>query len=190
MWPLLSSFYAHFLKSFIHKWVLNFVKGFSCIYWDYHMVLSFNLLIWCIALIDLHILNHCIPGINPTYSWCMSFLMCCYNLFAKILLRIFASMFISDEFPGGSDGKASAYNVGDLGLIPGSGRWSGEGNGNQLQYPCLENPMDAGAWWATVHGVAQSRTQLKRLSSSSILYWCFSFWLTSLCNRLQFHPPH
>ena len=71
---MLSSFYAHFLKSFIHTWVLNFVKGLFCIYWDYHMVLSFNLIIWCIALIDLHILkNHCIPGINPTYSWCMSF---------------------------------------------------------------------------------------------------------------------
>ena len=50
------------------------------------------------------------------------------------------------DFPGGSDGKASAYNVGDLGSIPGSGRSSGEGNGNPLQYSCLENPMDGGAW--------------------------------------------
>ena len=49
-------------------------------------------------------------------------------------------------FPGGSDGKASVYNVGDLGLIPESGRSSGEGNGNSLQYSCLENPMDRGAW--------------------------------------------
>ena len=58
--------------------------------------LSFNLLIWCIILIYLHILkNPCIPGINPTWSWCMSFLMCCWIRFAKILLRIFASMFIS-----------------------------------------------------------------------------------------------
>ena len=55
-------------------------------------------------------------------------------------------------FPGGSDGKASAYNVGDLGLIPGSERSPGEGNRNPLQYSCLENPMDQGAWWATVHG--------------------------------------
>ena len=54
-------------------------------------------------------------------------------------------------FPGGSEVKASACNVGDLGLIPGSGRCPGEGNGNPLQYPCLENPMDGGAWWATVH---------------------------------------
>ena len=60
---------------------------------------------------------------------------------------------------GGSDGKASAYNVGDLGLIPGSGRSPGEGNGNPLQCSCLENPMDQGAWWATIHGVAKSRTQ-------------------------------
>ena len=49
------------------------------------------------------------------------------------------------DFPGGSDGKVSAYNVGDLGLIPGLGRSSGEGNGNSLQYSCLENPMDGGA---------------------------------------------
>ena len=50
------------------------------------------------------------------------------------------------DFPGGSDGKASVYNAGDLGLIPGSGRSSGEGNGNPLQDSCLENPMDGGAW--------------------------------------------
>ena len=64
------------------------------------------------------------------------------------------------DFPGGSDGKASVYNAGDLGLIPGLGRSAGEGNGNPLQYSCLENPIDRGAWWATVHGVAKSRTQL------------------------------
>ena len=50
------------------------------------------------------------------------------------------------DFPGGSDGKASVYNVGDLGLIPGWGRFPGEGNGNPLQYSCLVNPMDGGAW--------------------------------------------
>ena len=54
-------------------------------------------------------------------------------------------------FPGGAEVKASAYNVGDLGLIPESGRSPGEGNGNPFQYSCLENPMDGGAWWATVH---------------------------------------
>ena len=50
------------------------------------------------------------------------------------------------DFPGGSDDKASAYNAGDPGLIPGWGRPPGEGNGNPLQYSCLENPMDGGAW--------------------------------------------
>ena len=62
------------------------------------------------------------------------------------------------HFPGGSDGKA--YNAGDTGLIPGSGRSSGEGNGNPLQYSCLGNPMDRRAWWATVHGVAGVRHNL------------------------------
>ena len=63
-------------------------------------------------------------------------------------------------FPGGSDGKESACNSGDLGLIPGLGRSPGEGNGYPLQYSCLENSMDRGAWWAIVHGVAKSRTRL------------------------------
>ena len=58
----------------------------------------------------------------------------------------------------------------------------GEGNGNPLQCSCLENSRDGGAWWAAVYGVAQSRKRPKQLSSSStILYWCFSFWLISLC---------
>ena len=68
-------------------------------------------------------------------------------------------------FPGGSEVKASARNAGELGSIPGLGRSPGEGNGNPLQYSCLENPMDGGAWWATVHGVAKSRTQLSDFTS-------------------------
>ena len=59
-------------------------------------------------------------------------------------------------FLGVSDGKESAYSAGDLGLIPGLGGYSGEGNGNPLQYSCLENPMDGRAWQATVHGVKKS----------------------------------
>ena len=62
------------------------------------------------------------------------------------------------NFPGGSDGKASTCNVGDLGSIPRSGRSPGEGNGNPLQYSCLGNPMDGGAWQTTVRGVAKSWT--------------------------------
>ena len=59
-------------------------------------------------------------------------------------------------FPSGSDGKDSASNVGDLGLILGLGRSFGEGNGSPLQYSCLENSMGRGGWWATVHGVSES----------------------------------
>ena len=61
--------------------------------------------------------------------------------------------------------KAPACNVGDLGLIPVSGRSPGEGNGNPLQYSCLENRMNKRAWWATVHGVAKSRTRLSDFTS-------------------------
>ena len=75
----------------------------------------------------------------------------------------------SESFPGGLDGKASACNAGDPGLIPGLGRSPGEGNGNPLQYSCLENSMDRGAWWATVHGVSKSRTWLS--------YFTFTFKL-------------
>ena len=64
------------------------------------------------------------------------------------------------DFLGGSDSKASVYNAGDLGSIPGSGRSPGEGNGNLLQYSCLENPMDGRAWWAIVHGVAKESDDL------------------------------
>ena len=70
------------------------------------------------------------------------------------------------SFPGGSDGKASACNVEDLGSIPGSGRSPGEGNANPLQYPCLENPMNRGAWRATVHGVTKSWTGLSNFPHS------------------------
>ena len=63
-------------------------------------------------------------------------------------------------FPGGLDGKESACNAGDLGLILGSGRSPGEGSGNLLQYSCLENPMDREAWQTTVPGISKSRIRL------------------------------
>ena len=63
-------------------------------------------------------------------------------------------------FPGGADGKESAYNGGDQGSIPGLRRSPGGGHGNSLQYSCLENPMDTGALWAIIHGVTKSLTQL------------------------------
>ena len=68
-------------------------------------------------------------------------------------------MVFEKGFPGGSDGKQSARNLGDLGLIPVSGKFPGEGNGNPLQYSCLGNSMDRGAWRAIAHGVAKSQTQ-------------------------------
>ena len=63
------------------------------------------------------------------------------------------AVLISVGFPGGSNGKESAGNAGDLGLTPGLGRSPGEGNGYPLQYSCLENSKDRRAWWATVHEV-------------------------------------
>ena len=86
------------------------------------------------------------------------------------------------DFPGGSESKVSAYNAEDLGSFPGLGRSSGEGNGNPLQYSCLENPMERGAWQApTVHGVAKSQTWLSDWTHSLTHSTCIvsgfnSFW--------------
>ena len=75
-----------------------------------------------------------------------------------------------------SDSKASACNEGDPGSIPGSGRSPGEGNGNPLQYSCLENSMDGGAWWTTVHGGKESdRTSLSLSLSDNKLFNCRAF---------------
>ena len=76
-----------------------------------------------------------------------------------------------EGFPGDADNKESACNSGDPGLISLLWRSPGEGNGNLLQYSCLENPMDRGAWWATVPRVAKSWTRLKWLSTHA----CFSY---------------
>ena len=91
----------------------------------------------------------------------------CHLIFLKVL---FICLFLSfpgglddkdsafGDFPGSSHGKESACNAGELSSIPGSGRSPGEGNGHPLQYSCLENPMDRGIWWVTVHGVPESWT--------------------------------
>ena len=82
-------------------------------------------------------------------------------------------------FPGGSDSKESACNVRDRGSIPGLGRSPGEGNGNSLQYSCLENPMDRGAWWATVRGITKSQTRHQITLSLSSLFNPGSFYVDS-----------
>ena len=87
---------------------------------------------------------------------------------------------LMSTLPWGSEVKASACSAGDLGSIPGSGRSPGEGNGNPLQYSCLGNPMDRGTWWATVRGVAKSRTRLSDLTFTFTL--TRMFWSSLLCS--------
>ena len=65
-------------------------------------------------------------------------------------------------------GHAGSIKPGDMGSIPGTGRSPGEGSGNPLQCSCLENPMDRGAWWATIHGVAKSQTQLSKSTTTTL----------------------
>ena len=94
-------------------------------------------------------------------------------------------------FPRGSDGNVSSRNAGDLGSIPGSGRAPGEGNGNPLQYSCLENSMDGGAWWATVHWVTKSWTQLSNFTFTfkhcvngfTLLWKLFSMMKMRICRN-------
>ena len=82
-------------------------------------------------------------------------------------------------------GKESACSAGDPGSVPRSGRSPGEGNGNPLQYSCPDNPMDQGAWGATVHGVAKSRTLLSDFSSSALCAHTSKVMLKILQARLQ-----
>ena len=103
-----------------------------------------------------------------------------------LLLWIPSSYGIIRGFPGSSEVKVSACNVGDPGSIPGSGRSPGEGNGNPLQYSCLENPMDRGTWWATVHGVAESRA---RLSDFTFTMGSLIFFFSVLTAKLLGHCP-
>ena len=81
-------------------------------------------------------------------------------------------------FPGHSDGKESTCNAGDPGSIPGPGRSPREGNGDPLQYSCLENPMGRGAWWATVHGVTKNGTRLNDFTFLSFDEIFFFFFLS------------
>ena len=87
--------------------------------------------------------------------------------FESFYFRVYIS------FPSGSVGKESACNAGDPGSIPGLGRSPGEGNGNPLQYSCLENPMDGGARPDTVHGIEKSQTRLCDLHIFLSLYKCY-----------------
>ena len=82
------------------------------------------------------------------------------GLFHMLMSERIISTIWGKGSPGGSVGKESTCNMGDLGLTPGLGRSPGGGNGNPLQYSCLENPMNRGAWRAAVHGVTKNRIQL------------------------------
>ena len=94
-------------------------------------------------------------------------------------------MLLSGEgFPGGSVGKESPCNAGDPGSIPGSGRSPGEGNGNALQYYCLENPMDRGAWQDSVHSIARVGHNLATKPSQfvyNIMQYIYDFYISYIC---------
>ena len=99
-------------------------------------------------------------------------------------LSDFTSLIHLLGIPGGSDSKASAYNAGDLDSVPGLGRSPGEEHGNPLQYSYLENPMDRGPWWATVHGVAKSWT-----ATEHILLFVGVLRVVSNCDPVDCSPP-
>ena len=135
------------------------------IYWNYY-----SLFIWNSNLIKHRVFLFAKSG-NPNYNitqlqkikphdiyllllWIDPSIICCKLIILYITIKI--QLHNTGSFPGGSDSKESACNVGDPVSIPRSGRSPGEGNGNPLQYSCLENPMDRGAWQAAVHGVSKS----------------------------------
>ena len=102
-WSVMNSLYyveicflhTHLDESFYHKWMLNFVKCFFCVYWDDHVIFPFLLLMQCITLIELQILNHpCIPGINTPWSWHMILFIYRWLQFINTLLSTFAFILI------------------------------------------------------------------------------------------------
>ena len=106
------------------------------------------------------------PSPSPQYLWLWPYLEIESDVIKTRIKKDHPGLgMVLNGFPGGSDGKASACSMGDPGSIPGSGRSPGEGNGNPLQYSCLENSMDGGALWTTVHGVTKSRTGLSDFTS-------------------------
>ena len=109
--------------------------------------------------------EHQPPGVHTSYERC---------ILSHVLVLDLVRTTIWG-FPHGSDGKESVCNAGDLGLIPGSGRSPGKGNGYPLQYSCLENVVDRGTWWATVRGVTKSWTQLSDLTILTF-HRPLSFW--------------
>ena len=131
----------------------------------------------------LHISSHCSRkhGAGPTVNRAVSSVASIENPRAGHP----GNPFWTVGFPGGSEVKASACNAGDLGSIPGSRRSPGEGNGNPLQYSCLENPVDGGAWWATVHGVTESRTWL---SDFTCTLWGWSGAIAASQHKVAEHP--
>ena len=108
-----------------------------------------------------------------------------------MLVTTVSLLWLTQGFAGGSDSKESACNMGDLGLIPGLGRSPGECNGNPLQYSCLENPMDGGVWWSTVHGVAKETDMTERLHfhihTLGLPWWLSGQESTCQCRRHRFN---
>ena len=107
----------------------------------------------------LHSIYICILYIYSHYIYIYSHIYTYILLYIYIHTHTHTHIYIY-EIPCGSDSKESACNVRDPGSVLGLGRSPGEGNGNPLQYSYLENPMDRGAWWAVIHGVSKSRTQM------------------------------
>ena len=118
----------------------------------------------------------------PFFIWTVPLMLSCMSCLCWLLTPYF----------GGSDGKASACNAGDLGSIPGSGRSPRERNGNPLQDSCLENPMDGWAWWARVHRVAKRQTRLSDFSLFAV-WSLYNVLLTSAVQRresaISVHTP-
>ena len=101
-------------------------------------------------------------ALHCTYCRCISVYTYCICVHTCIFL--YACIYVCGGFPGGSDGKESVSNAGDLSSIPGSERSSGEGNGYPFKYSCPENPIAREAWQAALHGVTKSWTQLSDLT--------------------------
>ena len=141
----------------------------------------FKIIYFFFTIVNFSLITHSCPlyifllGFNNFYQYIKipytfkGIIVFVIHILSQFAIWLLILLMVYFGFPDSSVGKESTCNAGDSGLIPGLGRSPGEGKDHPLQYSCLENPMDRGAWQATVHGVTQSRTWLKWLSSSSQL---------------------
>ena len=217
MFGLLSSFRTVFKNGSLYittsnTWVLEFLHLFINTSYSYLFILDIlvcvkyilivllifiSLITKIVEYVFICLLSLCISSLEKSLFQFFAYLSFCHGpigLWPLLWLYLTLITIKNPGFPGGSGGKKSACNAGDQGSVPELGRYAGEANGYPLQYSCLENSMDRGAWWAIVDGVAKSQTQVSNYAFAikdpisrynHIGDWDFNIWIWEEHNLIQ-----